>query len=229
MMRDLPAWLLCSALALGCGVEARGGPDATPLDSFGPDSVSGSDSPGDSDGAAAPDPGPPGRAVHRLTIEQLARSIPIITGGITWTEDFGQGPVDLLALLSPTLGAPDYRLVVSENLEPSLVIAKFMQDASQRICAKWVTRDRALPTDQRTLIVHDDWSSTAALDVKRSLRALLLRFFARRVAPTDDAPIADLYALFTESAASAPAGQGADDGWLGVCIALMTDPELLLY
>jgi hypothetical protein len=75
-----------------------------------------------------------------MTIEQLARSIPVITGGIAWVEDFGQGPVDILAILSGTLGAPDYRLVVSENLEPSLVIAKFMQDASQRICAQWVTR-----------------------------------------------------------------------------------------
>jgi hypothetical protein len=224
MTRALPTLLLSAALALGCGVASSGDPDADAIDSFGPDGLS------DPDGTGGPDSAsPPGRAVHRMTIEQLARSIPVITGGIAWVEDFGQGPVDILAILSGTLGAPDYRLVVSENLEPSLVIAKFMQDASQRICAQWVTRDRALAAGQRTLTVHDDWASTAEVDVKRSLRALELRFFARRVADSDDAPIADLYELFTESAAAAPAGKAADDGWLGVCIALMTDPEFVLY
>ncbi len=229
MMRDLPALVLCAALALGCGGATRSGPGAATIDPLGPDSVSGTDLPAGPDSADTPAADPPGRAVHRMTIEQLARSIPVVTGGIAWTEDFGQGPVDILAVLSGTLGAPDYTLVVSENLEPSLVIAKFMQDASQRICAKWVSRDRALPAAQRTLIAHGDWSSVAEADVKRSLRALQLRFFARRVSATDDAPIADLYALFTEAAASAPTGQAAADGWLGVCIAMMTDPAFVLY
>ncbi|MEZ4267921.1 MAG: hypothetical protein R3F39_16225 [Myxococcota bacterium] len=218
----LPTALLAALLSVGCGVERAGEADASPLDSSGSDSVLETDTP-------APPDGPPGRAVHRMTVEQLARSIPVITGGIAWTEDFGAGELDILDLLAGTLGAPDYTLVVTENLEPSLIIAKFMQDASQRICAKWTTRDRALAAGQRTLIVHDDWESTAEADVKRSLRALQLRFFARRVAPGDDAPIADLYELFTDAASAAPAGKAADDGWLGVCIAMMTDPEFVLY
>jgi hypothetical protein len=216
------------ALGAACGVDApAAGQDATRLDALSDASAPDASAP-DAGPDAAP-AGPPGRAVHRMTIEQLARSIPVVTGGIAWTEDFGAGELDILALLSGTLGAPDYTLVVTENLEPSLVIAKFMQDASQRICAKWLTRDRDLPAAERTLITHADWSSTAEADVKQSLRALQLRFFSRRVAPGDDAPIADLYQLFTESAAAAPASQAADDGWLGVCIAMMTDPAFVLY
>lgn len=116
----------------------------------------------------------PGRAVHRLTVEQLARSIPIVTGGIEWTEDFGQGEQDMLEILSGTLGAPDYVLVTSENLEPSLIIAKFMQDAAVRVCAKWVARDRDLAPAERTLVVHESWASQDEEDVKSSIRALQL-------------------------------------------------------
>ena len=69
----------------------------------------------------------PGRQVHRMTVAQLARSIPVITGGIAWIEDFGEGPIDMLQILSSTLGAPDYLLVTEENLDPSLILAKFVQ------------------------------------------------------------------------------------------------------
>lgn len=172
----------------------------------------------------------PGRAVHRMSVEQLARSIPIITGGIEWTEDFGEGEQDMLEVLSGTLGAPDYILVTQENLEPSLIIAKFMQDASLRVCAKWLAEDRDLPQDERTLVVHEDWESLDEEDVKQSLRALQLRFFARYV-PEDsqDDTIDDLYELFDAASSAAPASKEADDGWLAVCLAHMTDPAMVLY
>ncbi|MCB9727807.1 MAG: hypothetical protein H6746_04875 [Deltaproteobacteria bacterium] len=223
MTRELTRLLIVGALLQACGGEAR------EVDAAGSDAPGGDAPVLEVDAGPDLPAGPPGRAVHRMTVEQLARSIPVVTGGIAWTEDFGGGPLDILGFLAPTLGAPDYTLVVSENLEPSLLIAKFMQDASQRICAKWVTRDRERPPGERTLIVHDDWDSTAEADVKQSLRALELRFFSRRIAPGDDAPIADLYQLFTEAAAAAPPGKGPDDGWLGVCIAMMTDPAFVLY
>lgn len=169
------------------------------------------------------------RSPGRMSIEQLARSIPTVTGGIRWTEDFGAGPADMLEVLAPTLGAPDYIRVTSENLEPTLIIAKFVQDAAFRICGRWVDRDRAAPLADRTLVRHEDWQSVDPALVKANLRRLQLRFYARKVAPDDEAPIADLYELFTNASSTAPAGRGAQDGWTAVCIAMMTDPEFILY
>ncbi|MFN3197132.1 MAG: hypothetical protein ACE366_01770 [Bradymonadia bacterium] len=170
----------------------------------------------------------PARAAGRMTIEQLARSIPVVTEGIRWEEDFGDGPVDMLQVLAPTLGVPDYFLVVEENLEPSLIIAKFMQDASNRICSRWAERDRSLAVAERSLVGHEDWESTDAALAQANIQALMLRFFGR-VVPADDQQLADLVELFQVASSTAPEGAAAHDGWLAVCIALMTDPEFVIY
>ncbi|MDP6945039.1 MAG: hypothetical protein QF464_12880, partial [Myxococcota bacterium] len=174
----------------------------------------------------------PGRQVHRMTVAQLARSIPVITGGIAWIEDFGEGPIDMLQILSSTLGAPDYLLVTEENLDPSLILAKFVQDAAYRICVNWVTRDAALAASERTLIVHQDWASQDAADIEASLVALQMRFFARKIDlgdAEDAAAITALSDLFHAAAGGAAAGQEATDGWTAVCLAHMTSPEMVLY
>jgi hypothetical protein len=162
-----------------------------------------------------------------MTIEQLARSIPIVTGGLRWTEDFGNGSVDMLQVLAPTLGQPDYIRITSENLEPTLIIAKFVQDAAYRICGRWVDRDRNAPLAERSLVRHEDWSSLAEADVKANLRMLHLRFYARTIGA--DTELTDLYDLFVNASTTAPQGRGAEDGWTAVCIAMMTDPEFILY
>ncbi len=176
-----------------------------------------------------PEPAATGRAVGRLTVEQLTRSIPVITGGVEWIEDFGQGPVNLLEVFGPTLGAPDYLRITEENTEPTLLIAKFMQDASHAICVDWVAKDAAAPADERTLVAHADWSSTDEALVKENLRRLQLRFYSRFVPPEEETAIADLFDLFVNASSTAPAQRAAEDGWLAVCIAMMTDPEFILY
>lgn len=179
-----------------------------------------------------PDPNPEARldrAAGRMTIEQLARSIPVITDGLRWTEDFGAGEVDMLEVLSGTLGAPDYLRITEENLEPTLIIAKFLQDASQRICLRWVDRDRAQPAADRSLVTHEDWASTDEARVRENLRRLQLRFYARHIADAADPGLDPLYRLFVDASSTAPPDRAARDGWLAVCIAMMTDPEFVLY
>ncbi|MCA9545859.1 MAG: hypothetical protein KC613_15755, partial [Myxococcales bacterium] len=120
--------------------------------------------------------------------------------------------------------------VTQENLEPTLIVAKFMADASNRICMRWVNRDQSLPAGERSLVTHDGpWESTDAAHVEANLRVLLLRFYARKVAADDRESVADLAELFRTAADTAAPGLGARDGWLAVCIALMTDPEFILY
>ncbi|MEZ4473653.1 MAG: hypothetical protein R3F60_23255 [bacterium] len=132
-------------------------------------------------------------------------------------------------MLAPTLGAPDYLRVTQENLEPTLIVAKFIQDAAFRICGQWAQQDRQAAAGDRTLVREGDWDSLEAAHVRANLRALQLRFYARAVTPDDDAPIADLVELFENASSTAPAGRGAQDGWTAVCIAMMTDPEFILY
>jgi hypothetical protein len=160
----------------------------------------------------------------------LNRSLPIVTDGLSWTEDFGEGEVNLFEVLASTLGVPDYLLVTEENLEPSLIVTKFLQDAAQRICVRWVERDKTLPLEQRTLVTHVEWASLSEVDVKTSLRTLHLRFFARYIPPgEDDAKVQAHYDLFQAASGAAPAGAEASDGWTAICLALMNEPEFMMY
>lgn len=173
------------------------------------------------------------RAAGRMQIEQIRRSIEVVTGGLTWTEDFGNGPARMLDVLGPTMGEPDYLLVTEENLEPSLIVAKFMQDASHRVCTRWVAAEAEKPAAERTLVRHGGaFDSRDAADVTPALRALQLRFFARFVpddGSQDATAIGPLKELFDTAANTSVPGREARDGWLAVCIALMTDPEFVVY
>jgi len=183
---------------------------------------------------------PATRAPRRLTVAQLARSIEVVTGGLRWVEDLGQGPVDMLTLLAPTLGAPDYRSVTHESLEPSLLLSKFAQDGAQRVCERWVAQDRD-PNLSLGSLVHSEgveggWESLEPSHVTANLERLLLTFFAYSPRGTlsgdgsaaPDPRVQALRELFELVAATAPSDP-AGDAWLAVCVALMTDPEFLMY
>lgn len=225
-------WMV-AALALGL-MAACGGDDERvdpPVENEPPPAEGAGGAPGEDPPPEEPEPevAELDRHVGRMTIEQLARSIPIVTDGLRWVEDFGQGETDMLMVLAPTLGAPDYSRVTEENLEPTLIIAKFLQDASQRICLRWVDRDMSLPAAERSLVQHDDWSSLDDDLVRANLAELQLRFYARHVADPSDATLDPLHTLFVDASSTAPPERAARDGWLAVCIAMMTDPEFVLY
>lgn len=172
------------------------------------------------------------RRAGRMQIDQIRRSIEIITGGLTWEEDFGDGPVRMLEAFGPTMGEPDYLLVTEENMEPSLIVAKFMQDASHRICTRWVSLEAERPAAERTLVRHQAaFDSRDPTSLKNALRSLELRFFAHYLPDdgTRDAELAPLLELFDTAANTSVPGREARDGWLAVCIALMSDPETVVY
>lgn len=234
MSRRAALWgCLALAIALACDDARAPRPASRPSDAGAPPHP-----PTAPEADAAPPPSLPpstplARAAGRMTVETLARSIPVITGGLRWTEDFGGGvETDVLEALAPTLGAPDYLRVTEENLEPSLILAKFLNDAAQRLCVRWVERDEAAAAADRTLVVHPgDWAARDPAAVGAALRALQLRFFGRRVpeGAAGDAALEPLRALFQDASSTAAPGREARDGWLAVCIAHMTDPELVIY
>lgn len=171
------------------------------------------------------------RAPRRLSVAQLARSIEVLTGGVRWVEDLGQGPVDMLTLLAPTLGVADFRNITHESLEPSLLMSKFVQDGAQRVCAAWVRQEREPATRTGSLVKSPEgtpWGSLEPEHVRANLSRLLVRFFAYSPQPSDDPRVEALYELFSMVAESAPS-EPAADAWGAVCLALMTDPEFLMY
>jgi hypothetical protein len=172
---------------------------------------------------------PMSRHVRRVSVEQLQRSIPIVTGGLIWEEDFGDGTMDMLELLKPTLGAPDYLIVTEEILEPSLIVAKFMLDAAQRICPRWIMGDKEASMEERTLVFSADWHSLDPEDIQTNLRRLQLRFYGRHVPSTDESANEALFQLFNDATKGASGETAAERGWLAVCIAMFTSPDFILY
>jgi len=221
-MKRLSAVLLALMLA-GCPDETTSTPpDATATPDVAAD-VTGPDV----------DEGPPARQHRRMTIDQIRSSVATVTGGMVWTEVINGVSTDMLAALGPTMGAPDYLLVTEENLEPTLVVTKFMADMSKRLCPTWAVADRDKPLAERTFVsTQENWFSIAEPDVRANLRRLEARFFGRWL-PEDgsgDAAVDDAYTMFVA------AGEGAPDdptrafnGWMAVCIAYFTDPDFVAY
>ncbi|HZO12182.1 MAG TPA: hypothetical protein VFB62_02960 [Polyangiaceae bacterium] len=173
-------WMLALAMLLGCERIEEIAP-APPLE-----------------GAAPP---APGRRSVRMTVDQLARSLPVVAGAddaglpITWSYP---DVVDAFALLGPTLGDPDYVRVTDEPAVADALYVKFMSDVALNVCAQM--------TDS-TLVRFESFDE--------NLRYLHLRFLGERLTdqPTSDA----LRAVFDAG------------GWQAVCVALIESPPFHIY
>jgi hypothetical protein len=173
---------------------------------------------------------PQSRNARRVSIEMLRRSFPVVFGNdlagqpITWTVGGRTG----FDAYTRALGEADYADVVDENLDPSPLYLKFLDDAARDACNKVLAADfaRADPA-QRALLRYVALTDTAGDALNKNLRYLRLRFHGTHVADADDAPIASFRQLFTDSMA-ANAGS-VKEGWRAVCVALVTAPEFSLY
>lgn len=177
---------------------------------------------------------PTSAGTQRLTVAQLAGSMPVVLGGNTWmTNSTTQG----FTARAATLGVPDYINVVDENLEPSALHLKFMGDAARDGCTRTANADGALAASSRVLmrfVGTTDTIASNASGVDENLRYLKLRFHGVKVQPSDVTSIAGLRTVF-DSAVRGAAGTGTPtanhvkEGWRAVCVALLTAPEYHLY
>jgi hypothetical protein len=191
--------------------------------------------------AAACQKGPPDdgkfppapRAPRRVSIDMLRQSFPVVFGNdlsgqpITWTVGDRAG----FDTFSRALGEPDYFDVVDENIDPSPLYLKFLDDAARDACGKALAADAARKdAGQRALLRHvqaSDGPGNARAAVDRNLRYLRLRFHGIHVPGGDDGPIAGLRALL--ASATAANGGSVLEGWRAVFVALVTAPEFSLY
>lgn len=176
------------------------------------------------------------RGSGRLSVNQLRLSFPIVAGqtpegeGLTWNQ---------LERFAPALGEPDFADVTMENLDPSPLYAKFMDDAARDVCNRILDNDPELASaPARSLYRFVDFQDTVAsnpVGVDQNLRYLKLRFHGVRVPDDETKGIAPLRALFAQGVAAAQGGAAAPsvahvrEGWRLVCVALMTAPEFHIY
>jgi hypothetical protein len=181
-----------------------------------------------------------GRDRRRMDLDQLTASIARVTGGLSWKNRAGG---DRFAELAPTLGKPDYVNNTQEDLNASLLFAKFLDDAASDVCTQLV--DREYGGGERTLRVTaepgDLLDGEGADRVRADLRQALLRFHGRTL--TADSTELDAWIwLFRTSSEVASEGQGPDQpgvdanpetrartAWRTTCVALLTHPDFYTW
>ena len=107
--------------------------------------------------------------------------------------------LDVLGVLGPTLGDPDYQEITTENLDASPLYVKFMEDMAASVCAA-APMNVLAPYGRR----EDD------------VRSLKLTFHGEYV-PPGEAGLEPLLSLYDS------------DGPRAVCVALLSGPEFFLY
>lgn len=176
---------------------------------------------------------------RRLSVEQLRRSLPVVFGNdengspITWKIGTKIGLDDN----SDTLGEADYINTTEDNLEPSPLYVKFVDDAARDVCNRRLTADLAASdSSERVLyakVETTDTSATAGSAIDANIRHLGLRFWGVKLAD-DPSSTAGMHQLFDKAVESAAAGKtpteaNVKEGWRAVCVALVTAPEFHIY
>lgn len=159
-----------------------------------------------------------GKVARRVTVDQLRRSIPRLFAGITWTIGQGQRQAVGFDSLARTLGEADYIQTNSNNTDASPLFAKFMDDMAGDVCTKAIAHDRTA--------AHEDKLVIREPDADANLRYLRLKLHAVLVPAGSTDGIAELRQLHD----AVVGGGGSDeDGWLAVCVAMLTAPEMMAY
>ncbi|NOJ76811.1 hypothetical protein [Myxococcus xanthus] len=175
-----------------------------------------------------PDPevqdGSVGRAPRRLTVAQLDAAI-VGAVGQRWSE---------LDSRATSMGRADYALVVSENTEPNLVFAKFLEDGARKVCINQASAEmRMTDASARTMgrLLPEKWDDLTKLtdaEVRAQLVYMSTRFWG---SPLSGEELTKWTTFFTQAAARVQtlASSKRHETLAVVCIAMLTDPRFITY
>ena len=177
------------------------------------------------------------RPRRRMNLDQLNLAIREVTGGQYWTEVVNNQERDLFVTLSDTLGKPDYIQSTTEDLTPSALFLKFLDDAARQVCDKRISLDLQAMDDPRAEPAPDSVKLWGGLSLDASMRgdseaieaqirALVLRFHSHQLPEGDSARLAYWRWLF--ETASLVDGQPLS-GWRALCVALINHPDFYSY
>jgi hypothetical protein len=160
-----------------------------------------------------------GKLARRVSVDELRRSIPALFGDLTWTVPQGRQELVGFNALSRTLGEADYIQTTVNNLDPSPLFFKFMDDMAGDVCQK------AIDHDQRTASPSDRYLMREA-DTISNLRYLRLKLHGLWVPEGSTDGLDELEQLFDDIVADT---SDQAQGWYGVCVAMLTAPEFMAY
>lgn len=225
---------LWMSLLIGCGTPAV---DTTPDDTqieetevetdVDPETPDVSVIPGD-DVDLYPDEAPPSRVARRIDIDQLRASIFVATG-LKWEVN----NTDQFTALSLTLGKPDFVKSTTENLSPSVLYEKFLDDAAVSVCDRLITAEKTRAQTDRIFLKYADTADRVDTDRERiaeNMRYLVLRFHGRVLVPgveADDQAL-ERWLWLHESTEHVTDGNGSA-AWRAVCVGLIVHPDFSTY
>lgn len=176
-----------------------------------------------------PDPemqaGSVGRAPRRITVDQLDKSI-TTTVGRPWTD---------LSKYAQSLGKADYALINSENTEPNLVFAKFLEDGARKVCLDQATAEVSTPATTTHVLSATFTTPTGAVgdltkltdaQVGELMVYLSTRFWG---SPLQGDELAKWKNFFSQAASRSKTLNKPQQALAAMCVALMTDQRFLTY
>ena len=190
------------------------GGDPVPLDRLGTSNLA----------PEQPEPEAGVRNRQRMNLDQLDQAL-LDTTGFRWTEENSDTP--MLEVLADTLGKPDYIQSTLEDLTPSLLFHKFLDDAARSVCTKLIAAEVERSPEERIFLRAVDPAAPTADEgaTSEALAHALLRFHGRHLQV--DAPELDLWRwLLTNTPASE---ENALLPWTNVCVALITHPDFYAH
>ena len=162
------------------------------------------------------------RARKRMTIDQARAVMEQVSGGVAWTDDDDD---NLWEAYGDTLGVPDYQTRLRDNLDPSIMFQKFLDDAAVQTCDGWVVAEATGARADRSFFIASEPDETTPAAVADNVVALRRTLHGQVNAPDD--PVVDSYGLLFE-AALRRSGDPVS-AWTTVCVGLFTHPDFFLY
>ena len=177
------------------------------------------------------------RPRRRLNLDQLDRAIRQVSGGLMWSERRNNNDVNLFESLASTLGKPDFIQQTNEDLSPSSLFIKFLDDAARQVCGKRIDMDLEaianLQTDMDTLAVslwgplNPEGNDQATPElINQQIRTLVLRFHSHTL-PEGESPRLAYWRWLFETASLVD--HNPISGWRALCIGLITHPDFYSY
>jgi len=174
-----------------------------------------------------PEKQPQIRKRRRMDVDQLDQAI-FDTTGERWTSDASGVEVNRFVALARPLGTPDDLPNPHEELTPTVMFQRFLDDASRAVCTKLIDLEVIRSEEDRVFMVHadaDDRLATAEADIRRNLQMLLLRFHGVLVA-TDAERLEPWVRLY--GGVESDTGE-AVNAWRAVCTTLIAHPDFYTY
>ena len=160
----------------------------------------------------------------RMDLDQLNRAMVDATG-FEWTD--GENGPPMFERLASTLGKPNFIENTLEDLSPSLLFHKFLDDGARFVCTKLTAAEKERDATERIFLgalnLDAPFANSDAVDA--TLAQALLRFHGRYVSA--DSPELEVWRWLLENTPTSE-----DDplmAWTNVCAGLITHPDFYAY